>query len=302
MTTTKITLPVSAFNKGALPKTKYESVIEFYNKATVDYAYWSKGFNMHYGYLNRWYEIVMRERMLENMNRRVFDKLELAEQAERVVDMGCGVGATCRALIRNRVSENAVGVNIVEEHIKMGHRLNRKEEMAEDIRLLLADYHHVPLPDECADGVTAVESMCHSMDKKRFLKEVHRLLKPGARFVVTDCFKRQSDDPKSALSKAAYDGFKDNWRVELADVNWMKEQLVAAGFTDINIEDARAHVAPSVMHTPHVVIRFFLGEWLKGKHIGRENLKNIKAVLQSIVLGLDNKTFSYFIVSAQKPQ
>ncbi len=113
MTTTKITLPVSAFNKGALPKTKYESVIEFYNKATVDYAYWSKGFNMHYGYLNRWYEIFMRERMLENMNRRVFDKLELAEQAERVVDMGCGVGATCRALIRNGVSENAVGVNIV---------------------------------------------------------------------------------------------------------------------------------------------------------------------------------------------
>ena len=203
MTTTKITYPVSAFKDDVAPKTKYESVIEFYNKATVDYAYWSKGFNMHYGYLNKWYEVFMRERMLENMNSRVFDQLDLNKQAGRIVDMGCGVGATCRALIRNMISDSAVGVNIVEEHIKMGNRLNRKEEMAEDIRLLLADYHHVPLPDECADGVTAVESMCHSMDKKGFLNEVYRLLKPGARFVVTDCFKRRPADPQTALSKAA---------------------------------------------------------------------------------------------------
>lgn len=301
MTTTKINIPAVLPQEVDL-RSKYESVIEFYNKATVDYAYWSTGFNMHYGYLNSWYEIFMRERMLENMNGHVFDKLNITGQADRIVDMGCGVGATCRAAVKKGISKRAVGVNIVEDHIKMGHQLNRKSNCAGDIDLLLADYHHVPLPDESADGVIAIESMCHSMDKKAFLREVHRLLKPGARFVVTDCFKRRAEGPMNGFSKSAYDGFRENWRVELADINWMEIELRRAGFTNIKIENARAHVAPSVMHTPHVVLRFFLGEWMRGKRIGIENLKNIRAVLQSIVLGLDNKSFSYFIITAQKPE
>lgn len=285
------------------PRTVVESIIDFYNEATVDYAYWSSNFNMHYGYLANWKQFFHREQMLEEMNAQVLKRMELKlDQHANIVDMGCGVGATSRHIARTSSKWIVAGINIVREHIEKGNTLNRKENLADQINFHLANYQHVQLPDEHADGICAVESMCHSLDQKQFLNECHRILKKGSRLVITDCFRKTSGPVKNLISAKAYEAFKKNWRVELANISQIKIWLKALGFTNIQVEDKRFKVAPSVFHSPFVVLRFFIQEWLKGKKVGRENLKNIKAVLQSIPIGLDNHNFSYFIVSATKPK
>jgi cyclopropane fatty-acyl-phospholipid synthase-like methyltransferase len=279
---------------------RYQEIEKFYDEATVDYKYWSPAFNMHYGYLKNPFSFFNREGMLEEMNEQILKRLNIKSENVRLIDMGCGVGATSRHMAKRHTKANLFGVNLVQSHIQIGKHLNRKAKLSNQIKMLYADYHHVPLPKSTADGVFAVESMCHSPNKEEFLQEVHRLLNRGGRFVVSDCFLRSNGPIKNPISRWAYDKFKKNWHVELIQIADLKKHLEENGFKDVKCENIRWRVAPSVMHSPWVVFKYFMGEFLKGKPIGRESLKNIKAVIQSIFLGLDGKNFGYFIVSATK--
>ncbi len=72
---------------------------EYYSEAGPDYAAWSRGFNMHFGFYRRGMNPVDREGMLERMNVEVLERLDI-DPAKRcsVLDMGCGLGATLRSL------------------------------------------------------------------------------------------------------------------------------------------------------------------------------------------------------------
>ena len=70
----------------------------YYTEAGMDYRAWSRGFNMHFGYWRQWLNPLARERMLEEMSRQVFRRLDLAP-GMRVHDLGCGLGAPARRLV-----------------------------------------------------------------------------------------------------------------------------------------------------------------------------------------------------------
>jgi len=299
---TSITTTLPKTPSANLPS-RIESIIEFYNQATVDYAYWSKGFNMHYGFLKNWKQFFHREQMLEEMNKQVVERLKVNPSSlARIIDLGCGVGATCRHIAKTSANWKVTGINIVQEHIQKGNQLNRLSNTSNQINLVLGNYQNVPLPSDSFDGLCALESMCHATNKAQLLTESLRLLKPGSKLVITDCFRRSQGKIANPVSALSYEAFKKNWRVELANIDSIEQTLTKLGFQDITIEDIRSKVAPSVMHSPYVVLKFFIGELFKGRKIGRENLKNIKAVLQSIPIGLDHRNFSYFIITATKPK
>ena len=46
----KTLCPTQYLKSKFFDKTNKEKVIEFYNEATEDYEFWSKDFNMHFGY------------------------------------------------------------------------------------------------------------------------------------------------------------------------------------------------------------------------------------------------------------
>jgi len=51
--------------------------------------------------------------------------------------------------------------------------------------VLLDDMTHSELPDACFDCVVAVEVIEHVAEDEAFVREVHRVLKPGGRFLAT---------------------------------------------------------------------------------------------------------------------
>ena len=216
-----------------------EEITNFYDEATADYAFWSKNLNMHYGYMRSPLQFFDRESMLEQMNAEVFTRLQLPPNP-KVIDSGCGTGATARAFCRQNPTGTVIGLNIVASHLTLGKELNRDKSDPRRIELIHCDYHEAPLPSALADGLYAMESVCHSQNKAKWIRESARLLKPGARMVITDCFLQNPSRPMRRISRWAYNIFRKCWSVpHLAEINLFKTMLQDEGYKDIQIENAR---------------------------------------------------------------
>ncbi|MFT4523316.1 MAG: MPBQ/MSBQ methyltransferase [Bacteroidia bacterium] len=275
---------------------------KFYSEATIDYSFWSKKMNMHYGYLANWKQFFYRESMLNQMNVEVMNRLKLPKnQSSTVIDAGCGVGATARYIAANNPDSNIKAINIVSAHLREAKLRNWHAGLNQQISMIYADYHHLPLPNAMADGAFAMESMCHSLNKEEWIAEMARVLKPGGRLVITDCFLQNPNKPMGRISKWAYDQFRALWHVpHLAEIKTFTQSLKQAGFVIKEVRNARWNVAPSVFHSPFVVASFLIKSFFKLDKLGAERMNNLKAVLFSIILGCSFNKFSYFIVTAEK--
>ena len=83
---------------------------QYYSEAGPDYAAWSREFNMHFGYYRAGANPLHRESMLEQMNAEVLARLHLDDIAEpKLLDLGCGLGATLRSFARRLPSRTPTG-------------------------------------------------------------------------------------------------------------------------------------------------------------------------------------------------
>src|SRR5258707_2038378 len=91
-----------------LARTETEpSFQRYYEEAGPDYAAWSPHFNMHFGFFRQGMNPFNREAMLDQMNREIQHRLHLVRDSPaRVLDMGCGLGATLRSFARHLPQAN----------------------------------------------------------------------------------------------------------------------------------------------------------------------------------------------------
>jgi ubiquinone/menaquinone biosynthesis C-methylase UbiE len=281
------------------------SIVEFYTATDADYGAWSRDFNMHFGYCELGMNPLDREAMLARMNAKVIGRLGLADAGPaRVADLGCGTGAVARALVKRHPHAHVSGVTIVPAQILRGQALNACAGMGESIELVLRDFTDTGLPGDSHEAAYAVESSCHAAgkDKRRLVAEACRVLKPGGRLVIADCFTRNVK-PLGSFINAVYRRWCKSWAVpELPDLAAMREALVSTGFIDIEFTDISWNVAPSIAHVPWVAGRFLVSELIKGRgRISPWRRNHVVASVLSIVLGLHRAAFGYYIVSARKP-
>ena len=174
---------------------------EYYSEAGPDYGAWSPEFNMHFGFYRRGMNPFQREAMLEQMNVEVLKRLRIdPSQESRVLDMGCGLGATLRSMAQRLPHSLLTGVTCVPWQVGQARERNGDAPGGERIRIEQMDYEHTVFPSASFDAAYALESACHAHggDKAAFLKEAHRLLRPGGRMVMVDAF-LLSDGPMNAL-------------------------------------------------------------------------------------------------------
>jgi cyclopropane fatty-acyl-phospholipid synthase-like methyltransferase len=241
---------------------------QYYSEAGPDYAAWSREFNMHFGYYRAGLNPLRRETMLEQMNAEVLARLRLEGLAEpRLLDLGCGLGATLRSFARRLPRARLFGITRVPWQVENARALNQAAGCGERVRVLEGDYEETVLPGASYDGVYALESSCHAhgADKGALLAEAHRLLRPGGRLIVADGF-LSGDRLANALQERIYRKLCECWVIEqLAQLDRFRSRLEDLGFADITIEHLQMRVAPSVAHIPWVTLKFLLTDVVFGK-------------------------------------
>lgn len=256
---------------------------------------------MHFGFFRRGINPFNREAMLEQMNLEVLDRLRLGAEAS-VLDMGCGLGATLRSIARRLPGARLEGFTLVPWQLEQGTLLNRQRPEGKSIRLGLGNYERTGLPSASYDAVCAIESSCYGAgsSKSAFLREAHRLLRPGGRIVVADGFigAGKWHGPQQTI----YRRLCDCWVIDtMADVRQFAAEMTNIGFQDIVIEQIQSRVTPSALQVPWVTIKFLVSEVLLGRHkMTRARWNNVLAPILLPFVGYPLGPVAYYLVSATR--
>jgi tocopherol O-methyltransferase len=222
---------------------RVHQIVSLYEGARWDYRLWwitSSALAMHYGFWNR--QTNNHTEALINMNRVLATRAEL-QPGDRVLDAGCGVGGSAIWLARE-FGVRAVGLTLVPSEVERGRRYARRRGVADLVRLDRLDIARTTLPDSSFDVIWAIESVCHVPDKREFLAEARRLLKPGGRLVVADGFRPRR--PFSPADERLLHDMLAGWAVpDLVTPEEFTDAARQVGFAHVRFEDVTTNILPS---------------------------------------------------------
>lgn len=118
----------------------------------------------------------------------------------KVLDVGCGFGGTSRYLARALGPESEVtAITLSPKQVERAEELAIEQDTP-NVKFMVEDALEMPsFPDNSFDIVWACESGEHMPDKKKYIDQMMRVLKPGGKFVMAVWCQR--DDTEVAFDK-----------------------------------------------------------------------------------------------------
>jgi cyclopropane fatty-acyl-phospholipid synthase-like methyltransferase len=215
-----------------------ERITAYYDETQILYSSLWSGRGVHCGF---WDDGTRRlQDAIRNHDAFVAGCLGLSPRS-RVLDAGCGVGGTSLHLARE-YGHDVLGITLSTEQLQRARRYARRcREPRPSYEI--ADYLDTGLPSASFDGVVAIESCCYAEPKAGFLREAHRLLRPGGRLVVSDGFLgRPLRDEEKADYCRLIEGFA---LTSLEPLAAFVESARLVGFESIELHDKQAEIMPS---------------------------------------------------------
>ncbi|MGA9753865.1 MAG: arsenite methyltransferase [Desulfobaccales bacterium] len=164
------------------------------------------------------------------------------QEGETVVDLGSGAGIDV-FLAARRVKERGrvIGVDMTEDMVNRGRQLAREHGFA-NVEFRLGEIEHLPLETDSVDVIISNCVINLTADKLASYREIHRVLKPGGRILISDLvtegvlpedvrrsFAAWADCLAGALEKETY--------IEI---------IRRAGFADVGVVSESAYEAPEM--------------------------------------------------------
>jgi len=100
-----------------------------------------------------------------------------------ILDVGCGIGGSTRRL-SHQAGCRVTGIDLSEEYIDAARRLTQLLGMQDRVSFEAASALDLPCDDASFDGAWSLQMNMNVEDKASWLRELHRVLKPGGRAVL----------------------------------------------------------------------------------------------------------------------
>lgn len=129
-----------------------------------------------------------------------------------ILDVGCGIGGTSRHLAKYFPNAQITGITLSRNQVKRGTEL-AKERNINNVEFKVMDALAMDYPDNSFDFVWACESGEHMPDKKAYVEEMLRVLKPGGTLAIATWCQRDEtkDNPLSEEDKDRLQFLYDEW-------------------------------------------------------------------------------------------
>lgn len=279
----------------------HKNIIEYYR--LTEHAYkdsWdlNNSLAIHYGY---WDEKVKSFRQsLLRMNE-VMMEAAAVKKGDHVLDAGCGIGGSSIFLAKH-VGCKVTGITLSERQVQQAEQIAKEKGMHDLVDFKVMNYCNTDFPDNSFDVVWGCESICYADNKKQFVKEAYRLLKPGGRLVVADGFVTDFSNNNHPVIRHWLDGWQVNY---LETPERFCHFMKATGFYPISYRD----ISKQTLHSSRRLNRFYylaslyllwrkMSFW-KTQPAEMQKL-NIRACKYQY-LGMKKGLWQYGLIKGQKP-
>lgn len=124
--------------------------------------------------------------------RELLEQLALPETPS-VLDVGCGIGGTARFLAQE-YEARVQGVDLVDEYCNVARELTRRVGLSDQITFHQGDVLDLPFGSDQFDLVLSEHVQMNVSDKRGYVQEVVRVLRPGGRFTLYGIFAGTEDE------------------------------------------------------------------------------------------------------------
>lgn len=116
------------------------------------------------------------------------------DEGSSIIDVGSGLGGPARYLAQ-RFKTQVTGIDLTEEFCQIANLFSEKTGLKEQAIFQHGSALELPFEDGSFDAAWTIQAQMNIADKERFYGEIHRVLKPGGRFVFQDMFAGTAGDP-----------------------------------------------------------------------------------------------------------
>jgi tocopherol O-methyltransferase len=217
-----------------------------------------------------------------------------SHEGARLVDIGCGYGATARRFATH-LGAHVIGYTLSQEQAAHAPAIP-------GVEIRVGDWLANTLPDAEFDGAYAIESTEHMDDKARFFAEAFRVLKPGGRLVVGAWLAAEDAGP-AAIRHLLEPICREGRLASMGTRSEYRQLATQAGFIERSYED----VSRSVRKTWTICARRFLCKLLTNKAYlrlvtNRTTRNRIFALsLPRLILAYRTGSMRYGIFAFDKP-
>jgi ubiquinone/menaquinone biosynthesis C-methylase UbiE len=187
----------------------YQHYYRFQGRSRWMEKIWSEAFGddypaglEHYGYLT------------QHDLRAIAARLQLSPGSV-LLDIGCGKGGPGLRLAE-QLRMQLTGIDIIPEAVQQAEKFKESFNLDYPAQFLVGEFDKIPLPDQSVDSVISIDSLWAAPNKILALREVKRVMKPGAKFIFTH-WDLLASDPVDLLvhSGLSFVGREDtpDWKV-----------------------------------------------------------------------------------------
>jgi tocopherol O-methyltransferase len=198
-----------------------ERIAAHYDVITSYYqSFW--GEHLHHGYWIHGNESkeVAQEQLIEHLA-----VLANFEDGSRVLDIGCGTGASSLYLAR-KYRARPTGITISPAQVELARKAAASAKVEAEFLLMDAEAMVFAQP---FDVLWSIESISHYYNRKEFFAHAAQFLKAGGVFAFTDWFKRAG--LSAAQARRHIDPIERGMLCELETMDDYESYLVASGLT-----------------------------------------------------------------------
>jgi arsenite methyltransferase len=164
------------------------------------------------------------------------------KKGETVVDLGSGAGIDV-FLAAKKVGEGGrvIGVDMTEDMVDRGRLLAQEHGFA-NVEFRLGEIEHLPLETDSVDVVISNCVINLTADKLASYREIHRVLKPGGRILISDLV-TQGALPEDVRASAA--AWADCLAGAMPKEAYL-ETIRRAGFSEVTVVSESPYGAPGM--------------------------------------------------------